>query len=100
MPWHHHIAAFLSHNLPQMRATRRTNLALLAAAILNRRALALSELARPWMPALPQSHHQRKKRHFHFLSNPRFDPIQTQCALMPAICQLAGLKGQTPIMYD
>jgi len=58
MPWHHHIAAFLSHNLPQMRATRRANLALLAAAILNRRALALSELARPWMPGLPQSHHQ------------------------------------------
>ena len=100
MPWYHHIAAFLSHNLPQMRATRRTNLALLAAAILNRRALSSSELARPWMPALPQSHHQRKKRHFRFLSNPRFDPIQTQCALMPAICHLAGLKGQTPIMID
>ena len=58
MPWYHHIAAFLHHNLPQMRATRRTNLALLTAAILNRRALALSELARPWMPGLPQSHHQ------------------------------------------
>ena len=58
MPWYHHIAAFLSHNLPQMPATRRANLALLAAAILNRRALALSEPARPWMPALPQSHHQ------------------------------------------
>ena len=100
MPWYHHIAAFLHHNLPQMRATRRTNLALLTAAILNRRALALSELARPWMPGLPQSHHQRKKRIFRFLSNPRFDPIQTQCALMPAICQPAGLKGQTPIMID
>ena len=58
MPWYHHIAAFLHHNLPQMRATRRANLALLTAAILNRRALVLSELARPWMPALPQSHHQ------------------------------------------
>ena len=58
MPWYHHIAAFLRHNRPQMRATRRTNLALLTAAILNRRALSLSELARPWMPGLPQSHHQ------------------------------------------
>ena len=100
MPWYHHIAAFLHHNLPQMRATRRTNLALLTAAILNRRALSLSELARPWMPGLPQNHHQRKKRIFRFLSNPSFDPIQTQCALMPAICQLAGLKGLTPIMID
>ena len=58
MPWYHHIAAFLHHNLPQMRATRRANLALLTAAILNRRALSLSEPARPWMPGLPQSHHQ------------------------------------------
>ena len=57
MPWYHYIAAFRSHNLP-MRATRRANLALLAAAILNRRVLALSELARPWMPGLPQNHHQ------------------------------------------
>ena len=24
--------------------------------------------------------------------------IRTQCSLMPAIYQLAGLKGQTPIM--
>ena len=58
MPWYRHIAAFLHHNLPQVRATRRTNLALLTAAIRNRRARALSELARPWMPGLPQSHHQ------------------------------------------
>ena len=43
---------------------------------------------------------QRKKRHFRFRSNPRFAPIQTQCALMPAICHLAALKGQTPIMID
>ena len=75
------------------------------AAILNRRALSLSELARPWMPGLPQSHHQSlpkrvRQRHFRFRSNPRFDPIRPQCALMPAICRLAGLKGQTPIMYD
>ena len=41
-----------------MRATRRANLTLLTAAIPNRRALALSEPARPWMPALPQNHHQ------------------------------------------
>ena len=58
MPWYHHIAAFLRHNLTNMRATKRTNLTLLTAAILNRCALSLPELARPWMPGLPQSHHQ------------------------------------------
>ena len=105
MPWHHHIAAFRSHNRPQMRATRRTNLALLTAAIRNRRALARSELARPLdartapkpPPGLPK---RVRQRHFRFLSNPRFDPIQTQCVLMPTICHLAGLKVRTPIMID
>ena len=92
MPWYQHIAAFLHGKLPQMRATS-TNLALLTAAILNRRALALSEL-----PGLPHSHHQRKKR---TASCPiRALTPSTQCALMPAICQLAGLKSQTPIMID
>ena len=76
-----------------MRATRRANLALLAVAILNRRA--------PGCPHGPKATtSQRKKLHFRFLSNLRFDPIQTQCALMPAICHLTGLKGRTPIMYD
>ena len=100
MPWYHHIAAFLHYKLPQMRATRRTNLALLTAAILNCRTLSRSELARPGMPGLPQSHHQRKKRLFRSLSNSRFAPVRTQCALMPTICHLAGLKSRTPIMID
>ena len=39
MPWYHWIAAFLNDALPQFRATRRTNLALLTAAILQRRTL-------------------------------------------------------------
>ena len=78
----------------------RAYLALLAAAILNRRRLSLSELARPWMPALPQNHHQRKSASFASSSNPRFDRIQTQCALMPTICHLAGLKMRIPIMID
>ena len=89
MPWYHYIPAFLHHNLPQMRATRRTNLAMLTTAILNRRALSLSELARPGdAPMLPPA----QKRFFRFLPkpNPRFDPIRTQCALIPTICQRAG----------
>ena len=34
MPWYHQVATFLNDALPQFRATRRTNLALLTAAIL------------------------------------------------------------------
>ena len=56
MPWYHHIAAFLHHNLPQMRATRRANLAMLTAAILNRRAPSPSPNQRRL--GMPQIHHQ------------------------------------------
>ena len=57
MSWHHHIAAFLRHNLPQMRATRRANLALLAAAIrpllLADRGFGRASLLR-WLPEMPR----------------------------------------------
>ena len=100
MSWYHLIATFLNHSLPQLRATRRTNLALLTAAVLERRTLALSILTRAWFCQLPYSHHQRKKRLFRFLSNDRFDPMAVQTALLEPICQAAGLRGLTPIMID
>ena len=39
MPWYHCIAAFIHRHLVPMRATRRDNLDILAAALLGRRAL-------------------------------------------------------------
>ena len=100
MPWYHRIAIFLNHSLPQLRATRRTNLALLTVAILERRTLAISVLVRAWRIQLPYSHHQRKKRLFRFLSNDRFDTVAVQTALLGPICQAARLRGLTPIMID
>ena len=100
MPWYHRIATFLNHSLPQLRATRRTNLALLTVAILERRALAISVLVQAWRVELPYSHHQRKKRLFRFLSNHRFDTMAVQTALLGPICQTARLKGLAPIMID
>ena len=73
--WYHRITTFLNHPLPQLRATRRTNLALLAVAILVWRALTTSVLVRASRFELPYSHHQRKKRLFRFLSNTGFDTI-------------------------
>ena len=52
MPWYHRIATFLNCSLPQLRATCRTNLALLTVAILQRRTLAISE---PMANARPTS---------------------------------------------
>ncbi len=46
MPWYHRIATFLNYSLAQLRAARRTNLALLTVTILERRALAISVLVR------------------------------------------------------
>ena len=100
MSWYHCIATFLNHSLPQLRATRRTNLALLTVAILERRALAISVLVRAWHIRLPYSHHQRKKRLFRFLSNIGFDTMAVQTALLGAICQAAQLRGLIPIMID
>ena len=100
MPWYHRIAIFLDCSLPQLRATRRTNLALLTAAILQRRTLSISVLVRSWRVQVPYSHHQRKKRLFRFLSNCRFDTVAVQTGLLGPICQAARLRGLTPIMID
>ena len=95
MPWYHHIAAFLSHNWPQVRATRRTNPTLLTTAILNRRALSLSELARPGdAPMLPPAQKT-------LLSL----PLQTQPPLCPdpnpmRLDTYHLPAGRTPIMID
>ena len=62
---------------------------MLTAAILERRALAISVLARAWYGELPYSHHQRKKRLFRFLSNTAFDSVAVQTALLGPICQAA-----------
>ena len=102
MPWYHRIATFLNHSLRQLRATRRTNLALLTVAILELRALAISVLVRAWQIQLPYSRHQRKKRLFRFLCNDRFDTVAVRSARggLGPICQAARLRGLTPIMID
>lgn len=100
MPWYHRIAAFLNYSLPQLRSTRRTNLARLTVAILEGRALAISVLARAWRVELPYSHHQRKKRLSRFRSNTGFDTVAAQTALLAPICQGARLRGLAPIMID
>ena len=60
MPWYHRIAIFLNRALPRLRATRRTNLALLTVAILDRRTLVILVPMRAWLAQLPYSRHHRK----------------------------------------
>ena len=103
MRWYNTINLFLNCALPTLRATRRVNLALLTTAILSRRQLSLSCLARAIAcSTLPisASHHHNKKRLFRFLSNDGVDTLSVQTALMPHIISSARIKGLTPIMID
>ena len=76
------------------------NLALLTTAVLSRRKLSVSILARALYTLSSSSHHQRKKRLFRFLSNDKFDPVYVQTEIMAHIIRAAGLRGLTPIMVD
>ena len=96
MAWYYRIATFLNYSLPQVRATRRTNLALLTVAILERHALAISVLVWAWWVQLPYSHHQRKKRLFRFLSHAGFDTMAVQTALLGPICPGGPTVGSDP----
>ena len=80
MAWCHGIATFLNYSSPELRATRRTNPALLTASILQRRVLAISGLVRAWRVQLPYSYHHRKKRLFRFLSNSGIDTVAVRSA--------------------
>lgn len=93
-------APILNYSLPQLRATRRTNLALLTGAIPDRSALAMSVLAWGWRREFPYFHHHGKKRLFRFLPNTGFDTATVRTAKLRPICQGARMKGLAPIMID
>ena len=103
MRWYNEILSFIHTSMPTLRATRQVNLALVCAAILSRRKLSLSVLARAIAcSALTgcRSHHQAKKRLFRFWSNERFDSLKAQSSMMAPVMEAARLKGLTPIMID
>jgi hypothetical protein len=90
MPYYNRIWRAVNTALPALRATQATNLALLISAILIKRTLCLSELAR----AYPRSDHRRipapkhdllhrLKRLWRFLNNDRLDPLALQLAILP-----------------
>ncbi len=103
MRWYNEILAFIQSAAPDLRATRSVNLALLSAAILSRRQLSLSVLARAIACSnltKSRSHRHCKKRLFRLMSNDLFDPLSAQTAMMPKIVAAARLKELTPMMID
>ena len=90
MPWYPRIRAAVQRALPSLRPTQAANLALLVGALLARRTLNLTDLARaypaPTERRVARPKHDllhRLKRLWRFLGNERVDPLATQAALIP-----------------
>ena len=97
MPWYRRVLAAIQAAAPTLAPTQAVNLALLASAVLARRTLCLSALAREYPTAdrrrVPTPKHDllhRLKRLERFLNNPRIDPVAVQAAFIPAAVRCLG----------
>jgi hypothetical protein len=101
MPWYPRVQrAINSLLLPSvLLPTQATNLALLVSALLAKRTLCLSELARSYPRPAPHERRvlcpkhdllHRLKRLSRFLSNPRIDALAVQVALIPSTISALG----------
>lgn len=107
MPWYTRVHAAIKAALPALRATQATNLALLVSAILARRTLCLSALARAYpAPArrrVARPKHDllhRVKRLWRFLENGRVDPLAVQVALIPHTVASLGAPRRLGLSID
>jgi DDE family transposase len=90
VPWYPRVRAAVAAALPFLAPTQASNLALLVSALLARRTLCLSELARayptPPVRRVAAPRHDllhRLKRLWRFLDNGRVDPLAVQAAAVP-----------------
>ncbi len=107
MPWYRRVHAAIDACLPPLTTTQATNLALLVSAILARRSLSLSELARAWprpaTPRVPAPKHDlahRLKRLWRFTANQRVDPVAVQTALIGATVVRLGTPRWLALAID
>jgi hypothetical protein len=97
MRWYAQVHAAVQRVLPTLRATQAANLALLVGALLARRTLNLSDLARaspaPVAPRVARPKHgllHRVKRLWRFLGNARVDAVAVQAAFIPHVVAALG----------
>lgn len=90
MPWYYRVKTAINTALPEIVPTQATNLALLVSAILKKRTLCLSELARAYptpekrrVPAPKHDLLHRLKRLWRFTANERVDAPAVQLAFVP-----------------
>lgn len=90
MPWYNRLRSAINVAMPFIVPTQKTNLALLVSAILKKRTLCLSELARAYPTpkerrvACPKHEllHRLKRRLWRFIDNERVDALEMQLALV------------------
>src|SRR5919202_5711135 len=95
-PWYYRVLCAINAAMPFLAPTQKTNLALLVSAILKKRTLCLSELARtyptPKKRRVTVPKHcllHRLKRLWRFTNNERVDALAVQMAFVPhAIARL------------
>jgi hypothetical protein len=107
MSWYPRIHSAIKHTLPCLAPTQAINLALLVTALLTKRTLCLSALARtypcPAVRRVPAPKHgllHRLKRLWRFLNNPRVDPLAVQVALIPTTIAQLGTPGFLGLAID
>ena len=101
MPWYYRVRDAINAAAPFLAPTQATNLSLLVSAILKKRTLCLSELARAYPTPIERrvaapKHDllHRLKRLWRFTANERVDALAVQAALVPhTVTRLAGLPS-------
>ena len=107
MPWYPRVLAAVRSAAPFLAPSQAVNLALLTSAILARRTLCLSELARAYpVPAVRRvagpKHDllHRLKRLWRFVDNARVDPVAVQAALVPEVTARLGYPKRLGLAID
>lgn len=97
MPWYYRVLSAINVAMPFLVPTQKTNLALLVSAILKKRTLCLSELARayptPKERRVDSPKHDllhRLKRLWRFTDNERVDALEVQLSLVPETIACLG----------
>ncbi len=97
--WYRHVVRWVNCAFQRERRTRRRLLALVSWAVLRRRSVCLSELARA-LPG-PTAHHHKKKRLYRFLSQGRWEPFSLLLGVLPRVLERFGFRrGRVPLGLD
>jgi Transposase DDE domain len=107
VPWYYRVRNAINAATPFLAPTQRTNLALLVSALLNKRTLCLSELARayptPKKRRVTAPKHcllHRLKRLWRFTNNERVDALAVQVAFVPHTIARLGFPRLVGLAID